>query len=280
MSWDRGALTPCVSWGWRGLKKNVPPLRIISGTALNCELGCPELHFYVESTTDTCTFFVERSTVYLCCLVQGFSWHVCPCHSSSSSSSSSSTFVLLLPQFLFSFLPKSAQVYIDPGRHHTHANHSRYIYGLPGPRYVCSFLGTRPGCGIAVTQCWCYSSRKLSWVHMQAGNDASPDVYNLTPEIYQTWNNQEFPKNTLWAKSVTLDHGLLKKKSKCTNCTGHTLLAISIGIVASRVATCLQCMKRTYWQSAEPLPTSYLCVSNNPDRLKVWFLSSVFYKPE
>ena len=32
-----GALTPCVSWGWRGLKKNVahPPVRIISGTALN-----------------------------------------------------------------------------------------------------------------------------------------------------------------------------------------------------------------------------------------------------
>ena len=29
----RGALTPCVSWGWRGLKKKCPP-RIISGTAL------------------------------------------------------------------------------------------------------------------------------------------------------------------------------------------------------------------------------------------------------
>ena len=32
-----GALTPCVSWGWRGLKKIVAhtPLRIISGTALS-----------------------------------------------------------------------------------------------------------------------------------------------------------------------------------------------------------------------------------------------------
>ena len=33
----REALTPCVSWGWRGLKKKCgpPPLRIISETALN-----------------------------------------------------------------------------------------------------------------------------------------------------------------------------------------------------------------------------------------------------
>ena len=36
----REALTPCVSWGWTGLKKNVahPSLRIISGTALKL---CP-----------------------------------------------------------------------------------------------------------------------------------------------------------------------------------------------------------------------------------------------
>ena len=31
----QGALTPCVSWAWRGLgKKRWAPLRIISGTAL------------------------------------------------------------------------------------------------------------------------------------------------------------------------------------------------------------------------------------------------------
>ena len=30
-----GALTPCLSWEWRGLKKIHHPLRIISGTALS-----------------------------------------------------------------------------------------------------------------------------------------------------------------------------------------------------------------------------------------------------
>ena len=30
----RGTLTPCVSWGWRGLEKKMRPPRIISGTAL------------------------------------------------------------------------------------------------------------------------------------------------------------------------------------------------------------------------------------------------------
>ena len=37
----QGALTPCVSWGWRGLKTNVahPSLRIISGTALSSVQG-------------------------------------------------------------------------------------------------------------------------------------------------------------------------------------------------------------------------------------------------
>ena len=34
MSWGSGGVpTPCVSWGWRGLKKNAEPPRIISGTA-------------------------------------------------------------------------------------------------------------------------------------------------------------------------------------------------------------------------------------------------------
>ena len=36
----RGALTPCVSWGWRGLEKKMWPTapRIISGTALSVDL--------------------------------------------------------------------------------------------------------------------------------------------------------------------------------------------------------------------------------------------------
>ena len=34
LSWGLGALTPCVSWGWRGLKKMWAPPRIPSGTAL------------------------------------------------------------------------------------------------------------------------------------------------------------------------------------------------------------------------------------------------------
>ena len=38
----RGALTPCVSWGWRGLKKNVAPPRIISGTALSKQMVTEE----------------------------------------------------------------------------------------------------------------------------------------------------------------------------------------------------------------------------------------------
>ena len=54
--------------------------------------------------------------------------------------------------------------------------------------------------------------------------DASPDVYKLTPDIYQTWNNQEFPKNTLRAKSVTQNRGLINALIE----PGYILLAISI----------------------------------------------------
>ena len=95
---------------------------------------------------------------------------------------------------------------------------------------------------------------------MQAGNDASPDVYNLTPEIYQTWNNQEFPKNTLWAKSVTLDQGLLKKKSKCTNCTGHTLLAISIGINCGFMCGHLSTMYEENLLAVSRTPSNFISV--------------------
>ena len=42
----RGALTPCVSWGWRGLKKKSAPPRIISGTALTQCISNTEMDFF------------------------------------------------------------------------------------------------------------------------------------------------------------------------------------------------------------------------------------------
>ena len=50
----QGALTPCVSWGWRGLKKNVAhhSLRILSGTALMVAGTLPRCNDHVPIYDD------------------------------------------------------------------------------------------------------------------------------------------------------------------------------------------------------------------------------------
>ena len=64
----RGALTQCVSWGWRGLQKNVshPHVRTISGTALRQRLQEGKLWFQIFAFLIAATPSRGKAVSYRC----------------------------------------------------------------------------------------------------------------------------------------------------------------------------------------------------------------------